>query len=56
MKRYNITVAGLGDATFEAETAGKAKWAAFKQVLDVGYQMSFSEFLRRVYVLHLGEV
>lgn len=54
MRVYSITVSGFDAVRYEAENAGKAKWAAFKDIREAGYITDFKDFLRRVYVLHMG--
>ena len=57
LKRYLIAPRWFDGKVFEAETAGKAKMAAYRQCKDImAPGLTFRDFLDGLYVLHLGPV
>ncbi len=55
MRRYIITIEGWGSAEYEAATASKARYRAFRDLREAGPRWSFRDFLTRITTLHLGK-
>jgi hypothetical protein len=55
VRRYVISIDGVGDGEFVAPSASKARYKAYVAIRETGRHWSFKDFLDRCYTLHLGK-